>query len=386
MDGVVPLTVTLTSPSTRQVTTATIVYAATAGWARSHDGEVRRDGVGCQSMGSRSSGSPDHCPRPAARRRRPTPPSAGKSRSSAPRRHVARRRRPALANRRVVRCGCRRPSTTSPPRSWPGSWPTSTPTWPVRSPPSPRAGTPRSGDSARTSWSASRAVPWPSRGSRPSSAGSPSSGPFSRCASRSRCASASPAAASRGGGRSCRSSPAPPCSTARTSTAPRSAVALGRFLAALHVPAPADAPRSEWRGIPVAARADTFDELVVEHEGDPSLDVARRAWTAALDAPPHDAAPTWVHGDLHPGNVLVDADGGLVAVLDFNDLNAGDPATDLAACWLLLEPEDTRRRARRLRPCGRRAPRPREGLGRALRAALPLGRPRGGSRLHAGRP
>ena len=43
----------------------------------------------------------------------------------------------------------------------------------------------------------------------------------------------------------------------------------------------------------------------------------------------------WVHGDLHPANVVV-ADGTLAGVVDFEDLFAGDPAWDLAAAWVLL--------------------------------------------------
>ncbi len=45
----------------------------------------------------------------------------------------------------------------------------------------------------------------------------------------------------------------------------------------------------------------------------------------------------WLHGDPHPANVVV-ADGTLAGVLDFGELCAGDPATDLAAAWLLLPP------------------------------------------------
>ncbi|WP_152628229.1 phosphotransferase, partial [Streptacidiphilus neutrinimicus] len=43
----------------------------------------------------------------------------------------------------------------------------------------------------------------------------------------------------------------------------------------------------------------------------------------------------WVHGDLHPANVVV-AEGTLTGVVDFGALFAGDPAWDLAAAWLLL--------------------------------------------------
>jgi aminoglycoside phosphotransferase (APT) family kinase protein len=43
----------------------------------------------------------------------------------------------------------------------------------------------------------------------------------------------------------------------------------------------------------------------------------------------------WLHGDLHPANVVVSG-GTLAGVLDFGELCAGDPATDLAAAWVLL--------------------------------------------------
>ena len=43
--------------------------------------------------------------------------------------------------------------------------------------------------------------------------------------------------------------------------------------------------------------------------------------------------PVWIHGDLHPCNLLV-TDGRLSAVLDFGNLTAGDPATDLSVAWM----------------------------------------------------
>jgi aminoglycoside phosphotransferase (APT) family kinase protein len=44
----------------------------------------------------------------------------------------------------------------------------------------------------------------------------------------------------------------------------------------------------------------------------------------------------WVHGDLLPGNLLVD-DGRLSGVIDFGGLNVGDPACDLLPAWNLFD-------------------------------------------------
>jgi aminoglycoside phosphotransferase (APT) family kinase protein len=46
-------------------------------------------------------------------------------------------------------------------------------------------------------------------------------------------------------------------------------------------------------------------------------------------------APVWLHGDPHPANILV-RDGRVCGVLDFGDITAGDPATDLSLAWMLL--------------------------------------------------
>ena len=120
------------------------------------------------------------------------------------------------------------------------------------------------------------------------------------------------------------------------------AAAVGGFLGARHVPAPADAPANPVRGVPLASRADSFAAnlaLIGGQAGWDHLDrdAVLRVWNAALAAPGYDGPPVWLHGDLHPGNVLV-SDGQVSGVIDFGDITAGDPACDLSVAWMLLPP------------------------------------------------
>jgi aminoglycoside phosphotransferase (APT) family kinase protein len=70
----------------------------------------------------------------------------------------------------------------------------------------------------------------------------------------------------------------------------------------------------------------------------PDPDAVRAIWDDAVTAPGWAGPPLWLHGDLHPANALT-TDGTFCGVVDFGDLCAGDPALDLAACWILL-PDD----------------------------------------------
>lgn len=107
---------------------------------------------------------------------------------------------------------------------------------------------------------------------------------------------------------------------------------LASFLRALHQPAPAEAPANPNRGVPLAALTHDPDKLFQAVNGSGEL---RHVWDEAVSAPEWQGPPVWLHGDLHPANVVV-ADGTLAGVLDFGELCAGDPATDLSAAWVLL--------------------------------------------------
>ncbi|MFF1632790.1 aminoglycoside phosphotransferase family protein [Leifsonia sp. NPDC058248] len=132
---------------------------------------------------------------------------------------------------------------------------------------------------------------------------------------------------------------------ADVSGAERSPIAgpLAEFVAALHIPAPAgqDVPHNPVRGVPLATRdravRERLEHLAERHDVAPLI----ATWERALATPPWSGPAIWLHGDLHPGNLMLTAESPrqLAAVIDFGDLTAGDPATDLATAWLTFEPD-----------------------------------------------
>lgn len=60
-----------------------------------------------------------------------------------------------------------------------------------------------------------------------------------------------------------------------------------------------------------------------------------RVWSEAT-ASRWEAPPVWFHGDVAPGNLLVDDTGALSALIDFGTCGIGDPACDLVLAWTFL--------------------------------------------------
>ena len=120
---------------------------------------------------------------------------------------------------------------------------------------------------------------------------------------------------------------------------------FGLFLKALHVKAPNNAPKNPVRGVPLIERAIMLDERMqrLAAQTETISPTIRALWQQAVDAP-IDVAPTWIHGDLHPRNLLVDK-GGFTGAIDWGDLAAGDRATDLAALWCLFPDRHLRQQA-----------------------------------------
>jgi aminoglycoside phosphotransferase (APT) family kinase protein len=144
------------------------------------------------------------------------------------------------------------------------------------------------------------------------------------------------------------------------------APALAAVLDALHQPAPDDAPASGFRGVDLATIGERFtqrwrelpDELTPDRR---SLLDAR--WAEALAAAPHPGPRLWLHGDPHPHNTVVavggatgngsgtpsrgqpgspSGAGGTPVLVDYGDLCAGDPASDLGAALLHFSPAGAR--------------------------------------------
>ncbi len=129
--------------------------------------------------------------------------------------------------------------------------------------------------------------------------------------------------------------PGEPLDRTSISRGDHAADTLADFLRALHAPAPAEAPGVVDRGAHPGTYTEGFDHLFRSVDLGGRADEVRAVWDDAVAAPAWEGPPVWVHGDLHPANVVV-SDGTLSGVIDFGDLFAGDPAWDLAAAWVVL--------------------------------------------------
>jgi aminoglycoside phosphotransferase (APT) family kinase protein len=119
------------------------------------------------------------------------------------------------------------------------------------------------------------------------------------------------------------------------------AAALAEFLADLQGVEAAGGPEpgehNFWRGGSLAVYDHETRRAIAALGGKIDARAVTAIWDEAL-ATTWSAPPVWVHGDVAPGNLLVE-DGRLVAVIDFGCSGIGDPACDLAIAWTMFEGE-----------------------------------------------
>jgi aminoglycoside phosphotransferase (APT) family kinase protein len=109
---------------------------------------------------------------------------------------------------------------------------------------------------------------------------------------------------------------------------------LVAFIQALHKINLPNGPISN-RGVPLAKQDIETRKALKQLEGMIDVQTVTAIWETALQAPTWSKPPVWVHGDLSPGNLLIQQ-GRLNAVIDFGILGIGDPACDLIIAWNLL--------------------------------------------------
>ena len=94
------------------------------------------------------------------------------------------------------------------------------------------------------------------------------------------------------------------------------------------------------RGVPLVDREPRLHDAVEAMGSEIDAPRVLSVWADLVATPPWSGPQVWLHGDLHPANIVV-RDGELAAIIDWGDITSGDPATDLAVGWMLFTP-DTR--------------------------------------------
>ena len=113
------------------------------------------------------------------------------------------------------------------------------------------------------------------------------------------------------------------------------AASLGAFLKALH--------GIDGRHGPLAGEHSFYRGTSLLHFDSEARSVLRapdeeKVWEAAI-ASDFGGPPTWFHGDLAPGNILIE-DGRLSAVIDWGTSGVGDTACDLTIAWTYFDASD----------------------------------------------
>lgn len=114
------------------------------------------------------------------------------------------------------------------------------------------------------------------------------------------------------------------------------ATALAEFLTTLRAQPQPDGAPLRGDADRLALRFASLGPHVGQFRGEADPVVLARIAAAMRLLPAHDGPLVWVHGDLHPLNLLARG-GHLTGVIDWGGMGLGDPATDLLIAWTLFD-------------------------------------------------
>lgn len=112
------------------------------------------------------------------------------------------------------------------------------------------------------------------------------------------------------------------------------ATQVAEFVAALEQIETRGAPASGVRGGRLEVVDESTRHAIAALDGEHDAGCALAVWDAALEAGPWAGPPVWVHADLLPGNLLIDA-GALAGVIDWSAAGVGDPACEAMLAWAM---------------------------------------------------
>ena len=113
----------------------------------------------------------------------------------------------------------------------------------------------------------------------------------------------------------------------------------------LHQPAPDNAPKNNFRGVPLIERAEDIEKRLASLKLKTNFITKEieEIWQAALNTTITEKQ-CWIHGDMHTRNILVH-EGKISGIIDWGDMTSGDVANDLVPIWMLWGNPTTRQRA-----------------------------------------
>lgn len=114
------------------------------------------------------------------------------------------------------------------------------------------------------------------------------------------------------------------------------------FLKKLHSVNSDGAPTNPFRDVPLSGKDKDVQQRLNELDTKPIPvpEKIKELWQSLTEVQ-IDSPPCLIHGDLHPGNVLIKNDQ-IKAIIDWGDITKGDPATDLTSLWMMIENPDLR--------------------------------------------